>query len=285
MKENAWFQLWAIVTNFAFQNIQDALAGNVPEASGALSVVAMTFRRQRVQPLVYHYCSMQVVSDVLLVWNNVEHRPPAPSSCQNYSVVWESTNTLNNRYKHSDMLHNEIALLVDDDLLLDSRTLVYALAAVQADKKTVVGFFPRYVKWKGTEWRYTFSKWKENPRLFQLTTGQAHVLHTEWMRSFTKLPAPLLQFIDQNKPTCEDITLHFLIASTPKSRLMCIRPCQARALGSGGMSTGEVSHWPKKRSACVNRLVSYYNHNPLRNNTLSFSCPEAKRRFGVFANL
>jgi len=197
-------------------------------------------------------------------------------------VVKEPHNTLNNRYVHSNMLESSTALLVDDDLLLDEETVRLAVRAVEDVEMSVVGFFPRYVHYQDKDglYFYTFRPLLK-PTPFQLTTGQAHVLHVSWMQRFTKLPTPILQYIDSHKPSCEDITLHFMIGLTPHSKLLCIEPCKKRCLGKPGGTSLEVRNWVQKRSMCVNRLVNYFKRNPLHDSTLLYSCEEARSRFGL----
>ena len=98
-----------------------------------LSVVALCFRPSRLIPLLKHFDSIELVSDVLVVWNNLDEDPPAftvqeqqlPHDVKGAAddeqqqpvfrvpvrVVREQRNTLNNRYRHADLLHSSIALL------------------------------------------------------------------------------------------------------------------------------------------------------------------------------
>lgn len=252
------------------------LDGNILEGQPRrISILIMTTRYERIYPMIHHYTRMTAVSDILIVWNNVHKPPPA---LINYDfpvpvrVVIEAKNTLNNRYRHPDLLKSKFVVLTDDDLLLDWKTVHYSLNFLHQNPSTLVGFFPRYISQSRGKWVYeparSWSRWLFDPSTFMLTTGQAHALHVDWMLRFLQLSPEILQFIDNNKPTCEDITLHFLVANaTGPENVACLVPCSPRNIGhEHGMSQGSRSHvekWLAKRSQCIDRLDRQFGRMPL----------------------
>jgi len=239
----------------------------------SMSVVLLTIYDNSFARIVRHYAAMPFVTDILVVWNNLDKGPPFVNGSFRVpvTVVLETKNTLNNRYKHANMLQNDLAFLTDDDILLDFRTLQYASRFLATDPLAVVGFFPRQVAYEENGWKYgARGNLKE---VFHMTTGRAHLLRARWMNAFTSLPSNLLDFIDKNKPTCEDITLHFLIANTTSSTLIFVKPCSPVVLRRRGMSK-RTRHWWVRRSACLNRLSTAFGGMLLRNNTKKYFCAD-----------
>lgn len=271
-----------IASCLAFQGLLPALRNPTVEGSkftlvnstretNLISIVLLTIYENTFTRFIHHYEAMPFVTDILVVWNNRETGPPIMNSSFRVpvTVVLETQNTLNNRYKHANMVQNEIALLSDDDILLDSDTLQFASKFPAADPLVVAGFFPRQVSYEQNLWKYGGNGRLKNT--FHMTTGRAHLLHTLWMDAFIKLPQHLLDFIDKNKPTCEDITLHFLVANTTDSRLVLVKPCRPEILRRRGMSK-RTRNWWGRRSACLNRLSKTFGGMILRNNTDKYLC-------------
>lgn len=241
------------------------------QGTPSISVVLLTIYRNSFVRIIRHYEGMPFVTDILVVWNNVDIGPPWVNGSFRVpvTVVLENRNTLNNRYTHAKMLKNHVALLTDDDVLLDSNSLKFAMGFIKRNPMIVVGFFPRRVVQEENVWKY--GGVDGNVDVFHMTTGRAHLIHTRWMDAFTALPAEVLAFIDKSRPTCEDITLHFLIGNTSSSQVICIEPCKSVILRARGMSK-RARHWRAKRSACLNRLLRVFGGMMLRNNTNKFSC-------------
>eukprot|EP00963_Diacronema_lutheri_P006011 scaffold499_cov335-Pavlova_lutheri.AAC.44 len=241
-----------------------------------LSVAIVTIHPDRAQHLVRHYNSLCIVSDVLVVLNkwtwpllrfNTTYKKPV-------TIVLERNNTLRNRYRHSELLLSSFVLLSDDDYKFDSQTLLASLELLSTKPYAVVGYSRRCVKWTTWGWKYGSHCRKDT---FHMGLGQARVIHKHWMESFLGLPGHMLDFIDSNKPTCEDITFYFMVGNItryfPVSVMpILLQPCKKGKVGDGKGMHNTIKGWGKQRTSCINRLAQGFGGMMLRNNTGIFSC-------------
>jgi len=226
-------------------------------------------------------------------------------------VVQETFNTLNNRYAHADRIPTEAVLLQDDDLRLCEGLLRAALAQqaepslrwrigtphVRAHRPgryiprrernsrkhpppppppTPPGVMPQAPLWA---YKTIFSREEIKRTPFSLSTGQANVVHRDYIELFhthTGL-ANARQWIDTHRPTCEDITLNFLATNLTglapllldvnrrgDDNVKCMKKNIKGSHDKKGMSL-TTKHWGKLRSDCLVRLQEDFgNRMPLR---------------------
>jgi len=112
-------------------------------------------------------------------------------------------------------------------------------------------------------------------RHYELTIGSANLLHRNYMQLFmAKQPVEVLEHIYFEKPTCEDIALHFIVSNTTglppvASWSSSGLPKVQRGAGlSGGSVVPRAIGWSKARSECVTKFAQIYGRMPLVSNSL-----------------
>lgn len=254
-----------------------------------LSVAIVTIHIDRALYLCRHYNALCVVSDILVVLNkwtaphlllNTTYKKPV-------TFVLENKNTLRNRYRHFELFISPFVLLTDDDFAFDAKTLVASLELLSFKPLAVVSFSSRCVKWTSLGWWYG-SPCEEG--IFHMGLGQARIIHKHWMVSFLRLPSSMLGFVDNNKPTCEDITFHFMIGNIsrhfPTTVVpLFLQPCNVSGVGDGMGMYNTIVDWMKKRSSCLNRLAQDFGGMMLQNNTGIFLCEDFSTKIGSGALL
>ena len=244
---------------------------------------AATLRR-----LVCHYCALDVVARILVVWNNVQAPPPPRLGCDSKLVVRPQTrNTLVNRYRHYDDVPTRAVLLSDDDIIMCGEGLRSLLWMHSMYPRQVIGTSVRGHHWDGAmgAWRYDGS-WLGQP--YSLSIGQMNLLHRRYLRMFMeRAPAgPAYQpgtksYIDGHKPTCEDLTLHFIVSNHTglppiyfhDVQHRCRKPIEISEAGAAQMHEqvgGHPGEWTLRRSFCLNRLAQLYGRMPLVTTNCSF---------------
>lgn len=216
-------------------------------------------------------------------------------------VSIEKKNTLNNRYQHGGnhtKIPTEAVMLQDDDIIVCPAGLRAGIASF--DPNRVSAFFirthedkPSHDDYGSRRWQYRIihedsEKWHLP---FSMSTGQANIVHRQHMERFWASDQfqEARDFIDNNKPTCEDLSLNFLVANTTgypplfldinkikmqtdaKSEKWNKFKCFRQMVKSDmvhhhefkGLSRS-VKGWKSKRSNCIDRLEKLFGHMPLK---------------------
>ena len=88
-------------------------------------------------------------------------------------------------------------------------------------------------------------------------------------------------YIDGHKPTCEDLTLHFIVSNHTglppiyfhDVQHRCRKPIEISEAGAAQMHEqvgGHPGEWTLRRSFCLNRLAQLYGRMPLVTTNCSF---------------
>ena len=79
-----------------------------------------------------------------------------------------------------------------------------------------------------------------------------------------KPPQSFRDYINTHKPTCEDMTLSFMISNRtgkPPLHIRAVEACR-RTIEHGDMHSS-VTGWNMKRTLCLNRLAGEFGRMPL----------------------
>ena len=208
----------------------------------------------------------QLVPEVKLLWNGGQEVKLNSEFERNerLTLYVEEHNTLNNRYRHWHSIKTSAVLLLDDDCIV--RDIEKAITVYMRNTERIVSFYARTHKYDHHEklWKYAHPR-STNGR-YSLGTGQASLLATHWLKDFYTDPKleNIRRFIDNNRPTCEDIALHMYVSNQTKLSPVLVRAGQQQLRGSStGMSSAR--EWGHKRKACLNFFIStpFGGQNPL----------------------
>ena len=210
--------------------------------------------------------SRVAVPEVHLVWNS-------PSDIlldtellgdKALKIHKETFNTLNNRYKHWDEIRTDAVLLLDDDCLV--RDVAFATRVQRKFSNRAIIFYARSHRSGADGLAYVNPK--RTNGFYSLGTGQATLIWTKWMKSFSTdaRVQRIRRFIDHNQPTCEDIALHLYISNLTGLAPLLIQAGQQQLRWSrhSGMSSAEG--WGDSRKRCLNDFImkDFRGRNPLR---------------------
>ena len=102
-------------------------------------------------------------------------------------------------------------------------------------------------------------------RGYSLMTGRFNLVHRKYLRMFAEeLPQSFRDYINTHKPTCEDMTLSFMISNRtgkPPLHIRAVEACR-RTIEHGDMHAS-VTGWNMKRTLCLNRLAGEFGRMPL----------------------
>ena len=196
---------------------------------------------------------------VHLVWNNASSIPLGEEILNHEKLVVhrESSNTLNNRYRHWRTIKTEAVLLLDDDCLITDLRSALLIHTQPCFKDRLIIFFARThrVGEKGVSY--------SNPRSlngsYSLGTGQATLLSTRWIQAFntdTRLNQ-IRDFIDNHRPTCEDIALHMYVSNTSGRPPLLVSSGQKELRYSSTPGMSESKNWGVKRRQCLNNFIAH----------------------------
>mmetsp|Transcript_30551 Transcript_30551/g.86190 ORF Transcript_30551/g.86190 Transcript_30551/m.86190 type:complete len:239 (+) Transcript_30551:3-719(+) len=232
-----------------------------------------------------------VVAEVVLIWNSQnealskEKAPCSGDALQKIKVLPQQHNTLLNRYMIFNNVSTDCVLLMDDDVVVkDAMSLRNMYRAWAAHPRQIVGTHNRCVirSWdlgRTETWvlgpfalKYGFPQ--DCAGKYSITTGKLNMLHRSYLQMFMeRQPNEILQHLFTEKPTCEDIALHFLVSNHTGLPPILPKGVQEQDLQRGfGMYDDSESkklgpaQWTFKRSVCVNKFVRLYGKLPLVDN-------------------
>lgn len=233
----------------------------VPERP-QLTIVVLSYlpsQHSRLNKIVCGYLNYSVVAKVLIVWNGPSSEPP--DACG--EVILEHQNSLVNRYRHSDLIPTSVVLLQDDDLAHSQRDLE-AFASAHS-------FLPKAILGLNSVRDFKKFEYVTHPRgrAYSLLLGRTSVLQTHFLTDFLqRTPPPILHFIHHNRPTCEDIALHFFVANTTNLPPVALWDVKPQPLADEDkhlqMHTSlPARDWRKRRSSCLRHFADEYHRFPL----------------------
>ena len=208
--------------------------------------------------------SVQVVPSVILVWNALTtlELPHAISSSPRLILFKEARNSLNNRYVHWEAITTKSVLLLDDDCIV--RDLRTAMNVHLKYPDRITSFYVRSHKVANGTLAYVNPKRTHGK--YSLGTGQASLLQSHWLRSFSTdvRIENIRNYIDTHRPTCEDIALHMYVSNITKKAPIWVHANQTTLKGAhSGMSADPG--WGEKRTNCMQNFISsaFNGINPL----------------------
>jgi hypothetical protein len=162
-----------------------------------------TFRRPTLlKSFVEHYATCTEVEKLIVVWSDLDNRPPKLSSFDVSpdvvsKVVFElhDTNRITNRFKVLEPFQSEAVLSVDDDLLIPCSNLRTAYHVWKSNRYACVGFAPRLHAFNPVDgsprylnWQYTW--WNG---LYSMVLTKASFIHRDFLKEFMdSIPQQLL---------------------------------------------------------------------------------------------
>ena len=206
-----------------------------PTKPPRLSVAVLSYLPSEVSRLratACHYASLgAVVGKVLVQWNgpapapviDCAHVPPDkgdPKFSVDVEVVAFERNTLLNRYASPEKLSQFPAVLLQDDDVRYSRKALRAFSAVHVlFPDAVLGLQGRIALYSDVAPGFYANPDRKGGNLveyqYNMLTGKTSVVSPDTVAAFaTAVPAASRRFIDDgHRPTCEDMTLHWLHAT------------------------------------------------------------------------
>ena len=103
---------------------------------------------------------------------------------------------------------------------------------------------------------------------YSMCTGQASLLKTSFIEAFNTEAnmEPVRLFIDQNRPTCEDIALHMFVSNRSRSPPVLVSAGQEELRWTPRTAMSGARGWPDRRRRCMNKFMAnpFSGHMPLR---------------------
>ena len=233
---------------------------------------------------------------ILILWNNRKELSPPMSNCTalawandiKIDVISFAHDTLLNRYKSTDSM-GPLTLLQDDDVRYGDRAVRSFAAIAALFPRSIVGVNGRmavvYTRSNATARYFHPDKMpgrylndshcrgdgKNTSRyLYNMATGTTSILRRNIIERFTDVPQASRDYISNHKPTCEDITLHFLASNITKQPPIWFRLHR----GDGGeldkFGDGDgvemhlhIANWSEMRAKCVDRVTTEFGRFPL----------------------
>ncbi len=263
-------------------------------ARGRFTVVLNTYRRpDRLKKAIGHYARCEGVDAVRVVWSESGNPPrgwEVPGGAKLIYDVHEK-NSINNRFVPLKGVRTDAVFNVDDDMIVDCRSVLFAFETWRMSSETLVGFNPRlhttplnYLEkaplsqrslrfepkhsWTGAEkpcqyrYRHYWYVWWHGAYSMVLT--KAAFCHHKYFEMYANnLPKAVWDFVHENK-NCEDIAMQFLISNATGLPPVWVRG-HYRDSGvldfSGGISTGTGHRM--KRDECLTFFAEAYGRMPL----------------------
>lgn len=238
----------------------------------------------------------QVVDTILVLWNNKEELPPSIKNCTDVAeandikirVKTFSHETLLNRYDTSDSM-GPLAMLQDDDVRYGDRAVRSFATVAALFPESIVGvsgrmavayrrpsaaaryFHPDKMPGRYLNDSHYRSDGKSTSRyLYNMATGTTSVLWRGIVERFVDVPQSTRNYISHHKPTCEDITLHFLASNITKQPPIWFRlhhndggELDKFGDGDGVEMHLHVANWNALRAKCVDRVTAEFGRFPL----------------------
>uniref|UniRef100_A0A8C6KTG4 Exostosin glycosyltransferase 1 n=1 Tax=Nothobranchius furzeri TaxID=105023 RepID=A0A8C6KTG4_NOTFU len=223
---------------------------------------------QPVMKLLVAVAKSQYCAQVIILWNcdkalPAKHRWPATAVPL---VVIEGENkVISSRFLPYDTIPTEAVFSLDEDTVLSTTEVDFALTVWQSFPDRLVGYPARSHFWDSNKerWGYT-SKWTND---YSMVLTGAAVYHKYYHYLYTTyLPASLRTMVDQMS-NCEDILMNFLVSSVTK--LPPIKVTQKKQYKETMMGqNSRASRWADpdhfaQRQTCMNKFANWFGTMPL----------------------
>lgn len=238
------------------------------------TVIIMTYKRIAVlNRTLAHLNGLQSINKTIIVWNDVDNKPPDFNAWNNLSypiqVFAPKHNSLNNRFFIYEDVQTEAILSLDDDIILDHDIINFSFRVWQSDRQALVGNVGRTHKWdkKSKTWKYDF---RNNCNISMALLGAAFY-HKQYNHAYREeMPKAILRKVD-SLFNCEDIAMNFLISHITKRPPLLVgdeinsfcRECQSNL-------SFKKNHYIN-RNDCLNYFADIYGYMPLLYSFLGIS--------------
>ena len=263
-------------------------------ARGRFTVVLNTYKRpDRLKRAIDHYTRCEGVDAVRVVWSESGTPPSGLEVSGGARLVFDvhEKNSINNRFVPLKGVRTDAVFNVDDDMIVDCRSVLFAFETWRASSETLVGFNPRlhstprhYLEktplsqrslrfepkrpGAGVEekcpyrYRHYWYVWWHG--VYSMVLTKAAFCHHKYFEMYTNdLPKAVWDFVHENK-NCEDIAMQFMISNATGLPPVWVRG-HYRDSGvldfSGGISTGTGHRM--KRDECLTFFAEAYGRMPL----------------------
>tara|TARA_E500000178_G_scaffold323295_1_gene348752 strand:- start:1849 stop:2691 length:843 start_codon:yes stop_codon:yes gene_type:complete len=227
------------------------------------TVIIMGYNLERINNnkdiLFKHYDTMSdLIDKIIFIWNNLE-KPMPDINMKNVELVKikAKKNSLCNRhYIVYDHINTESALIIDEDIILSSRTITDLIKTWLINKDSVIGLRKRSYDKLGKYYGDLVEQdhiHRDNPIL---TIGQTMMYHKKYMKEFEK-HKELHHFIDKIDPAIsEDLGFQLMVHSINKKPSTIIIKGEIKELSSVGAIS--KSHSPEKRNLDRSNAIRYF---------------------------
>ena len=250
----------------AVHYVSERGAGAQNSTTSSLNVTVLVMSEgHRVQELtqilsyyLFEYPANVHVTQLHVVWNNASCIPISREILQHEKIIIhrESTNTLNNRYKHWRLIETEAVLLLDDDVFVADLRSALMIHKQKRFRDRLITFYARTHQFNGSN-GISYLSPKSLNGSYSFGTGQATLLSTKWIQSFQtdKRLRRIREFVDNNRPTCEDMALHMYASNISGQPPLLISAGQTEIHFSSRPAMSSSKGWFDKRKQCLNDFV------------------------------
>lgn len=232
----------------------------------------------------YHAAMAPLVARVVVVWNGLSPLAASEAPCagqpsaDSLLIKVMPYNTLLNRYIVYPDVHTKAVLLLDDDISVNGAFgLIYLFNQWLQHPLNVYGMQGHCLA--KVEGVYVYDNPARCTGTVHITTGTANMVDRDYLRQYFDQPTVILEHIYNNRPTCEDIALNFMVSHRTKLRSMSWgkksnKPTKTN--NRAGPAISDSLDFEMKRSACVEKFVAAYGYCPvdLENNITSYTSAE-----------
>lgn len=253
------------------------LLSHLPPSRQAFTILINTWRRpDLLKKSVHHYSSCSNVDAIRVVWSETDLPSESLlSDLHQYAkfhkvklkVDLHDEDNLNTRFKPLEGLNTDGIFSVDDDVVVSCETLKFAFSVWASAPDSMVGFVPRMhwldsKKYDTQHSHYTYGGWWSVwwTGTYSMVLSKCALLHHKYLEFYTyHMPAEFRNYVTSER-NCEDIAMSFLVANSTGAPPIWVKG-KLFEIGSTGISS--LTGHSKQRTACLNKFMDMYGHNPL----------------------
>lgn len=216
---------------------------------GRVAVLLSTYNRQSWRQLAVWYAEVEFVSEVWVVWQNVnKRREEAPH--EKVRFVFPDSNSLNNRYLAAN-LGEDCVYICDDDVYLPEHSFRAGFEVWKQNSARLVGFYPRL--WTLMPGAYSV----DISSGYNIVLTKGMFAHRSFLTTYSLfMPRRFTDVVDEYM-NCEDILFNMMVVGmTGLSPLAVVSNESIHDAGKDqGISGLKGSSHLKTRDICVQRFV------------------------------
>ncbi|OAA41637.1 EXTL2, alpha-1,4-N-acetylhexosaminyltransferase [Metarhizium rileyi] len=214
------------------------------------------------------------LKEVVVVWNDVENRPPANYKSK-YGVPvryrQSKENSLNQKLWPDPTYETQAIFLSDDDIYYKPKDLEFVFQTWRKfGRRRMTGGFTRCaLQEPDGQWKYSFCSTDDEQNNYNMIlSGLAftHISFMDYYSSQDEIPKKIRAYVDEHF-NCEDIALNFLTSLLTREGPLLVKGKDAYVsfVPKNGISTkpGHV----EARSKCINDYNDMFKCMPLINET------------------